>query len=90
MGVTGLTVEPGLLRVAAAFPDPPFDVPGEPPSDFDVELTQAVARELGLRWRLVRYEGPHRHAGRNLRPGGTNQPTQMPRRWARARCSWPT
>ena len=57
MGVTGLTVEPGLLRVAAAFPDPPFDVPGEPPSGFDVELTQAVARELGLRWRLVRYEG---------------------------------
>ena len=55
--MSGLTVEPGLLRVAAAFPDPPFDVAGEPPSGFDMELTQAVARELGLRWQLVRYEG---------------------------------
>jgi polar amino acid transport system substrate-binding protein len=45
------------LVVGAAFPDPPFDVPGSPPRGFDIELTQRIARELGLEWRLFRYDG---------------------------------
>jgi ABC-type amino acid transport substrate-binding protein len=47
----------GVLRVGAAFPDPPFEVAGDRPTGLDVELTQALAREMGLRWRAHRYEG---------------------------------
>jgi ABC-type amino acid transport substrate-binding protein len=53
----GLTKKPGILRVGAAFPDPPFEVPGEPPTGFDVDLMQAVAAELGLRLEVVPYRG---------------------------------
>jgi polar amino acid transport system substrate-binding protein len=45
------------LRVGAAFPDPPFEVVGGPPTGVDVELMQAVARDLGLTWQLHRYDG---------------------------------
>jgi polar amino acid transport system substrate-binding protein len=52
-------VEPGVLSVAAALPDPPFELDaGGEPSGFDVALMQAIAGELGLRWRLVRFRGP--------------------------------
>jgi polar amino acid transport system substrate-binding protein len=52
-------VEPGVLSVAAALPDPPFELDaGGAPAGFDIALMQAVAGELGLRWRLVRFEGP--------------------------------
>jgi ABC-type amino acid transport substrate-binding protein len=43
--------------VAAAFPDPPFDDAGRPPSGLDIDLMRAVARHLGCD-----YE-PHRYAG---------------------------
>jgi polar amino acid transport system substrate-binding protein len=46
-----------MLRVGAAFPDPPFDAAGEPSSGFDVDLMRAVAAELDLRWEVVRYRG---------------------------------
>jgi ABC-type amino acid transport substrate-binding protein len=52
-----LTIEPGVLRVGAAMPDPPFEIPGATPSGFDIAFMQAVAGELGLRWRLVRFQG---------------------------------
>lgn len=45
------------LRVASAFPDPPFEVTGPPPSGLDVDLMTAVAARLGRR--LV----PHRYTG---------------------------
>jgi ABC-type amino acid transport substrate-binding protein len=45
------------LRVGAAFPDPPFEVAGDPPSGFDVELMHAIARELDRTWELHRYDG---------------------------------
>jgi len=48
---------PAALRVASAFPDPPFDVASDPPSGLDVDLMQAVARHLGRRDELHRYDG---------------------------------
>jgi polar amino acid transport system substrate-binding protein len=51
------TAAESVLRVGSAFPDPPFDVPGPEPTGLDVELTQAIARHLGRRWELHRYDG---------------------------------
>jgi polar amino acid transport system substrate-binding protein len=45
------------LRVASAFPDPPFDDARHPPAGLDVDLMRAVARHLGRE-----YE-PHGYAG---------------------------
>ncbi len=51
-------VEPGTMAVASAFPDPPFELDRDgSPTGFDVELIQAVCRELGVVWKLVRYDG---------------------------------
>jgi ABC-type amino acid transport substrate-binding protein len=47
----------GRLRVASAFPDPPFEVPGHPPTGLDVELMTAIAHELGRPYDLHHYEG---------------------------------
>src|SRR6516162_7691943 len=48
----------GILCVASAFPDPPFELTdGTTPTGFDVELMQAIGAELGLQWRLVHYTG---------------------------------
>ena len=45
---------PGVLCVASAFPDPPFEpMDGATPTGFDVELMQAICAELGLQWRLL-------------------------------------
>jgi ABC-type amino acid transport substrate-binding protein len=54
--VSGMTSGP-VLRVGSAFPDPPFEVDGEPASGFDVALLQEIARELGREWELHRYTG---------------------------------
>ncbi len=40
-----------------AFPDPPFEVPGMPPSGLDVDLVHAIAAGLGRPVELHRYEG---------------------------------
>ncbi|HET7717691.1 MAG TPA: ABC transporter substrate-binding protein [Bauldia sp.] len=53
--MAGLTITPGVLRVASAFPDPPFEV--EPDTGFDAELMQRICAALGLKWQLVKYEG---------------------------------
>ena len=53
------TLVPGTLTVASAIPDPPFEMfVDRQPAGFDVELMQAVCADLGLVWRLRRYEGP--------------------------------
>ena len=49
------TITPGVLKVASAFPDPPFEV--EPDAGFDAELMQRICAGLGLKWQLVKYEG---------------------------------
>ncbi|MCX2930262.1 ABC transporter substrate-binding protein [Mycobacterium sp. CVI_P3] len=56
-----------VLRVGAAFPDPPFNsagsIPGSlrscPPEDsgLDIDLMTAIAEQLGAEARFVRYEG---------------------------------
>lgn len=46
------------LRVASALPDPPFEYfAGSTPCGFDIELTQAIARELQCDWVLVPFSG---------------------------------
>jgi ABC-type amino acid transport substrate-binding protein len=49
--------EAHVLRVGSAFPDPPFEVAGPPPTGFDVALTQAIAGQMGWAWELHRYDG---------------------------------
>jgi len=52
------TVMPGVLCVGSALPDPPFEfMDANEPRGFDVELTRAIAAELGLEWRLSPYTG---------------------------------
>ena len=52
------TNTPGVLRVASALPDPPFEfLEGMTPTGFDVELMQAICAELNLEWQLARYNG---------------------------------
>jgi polar amino acid transport system substrate-binding protein len=54
----GLTHEPGVLVVAAAFPDPPFEVEEDGrETGFDIELIRAIGGELGLTVRLEKYTG---------------------------------
>ena len=44
-----LTLEPGVLRVASAFPDPPFEVTvGGKETGFDTELMHLICDDLGL------------------------------------------
>jgi ABC-type amino acid transport substrate-binding protein len=45
------------LRVASAFPDPPFDIDSDPPAGLDADLMRAVASRLGRRYELHRYDG---------------------------------
>lgn len=54
---TGLTKLEGILQVGSAFPDPPFEVEGEKLGGFDMDLIQAIAKELGLTVEIHRYEG---------------------------------
>ena len=51
------TLAAGVLSVGAASPDPPFELGGNPPAGLDIDLTRALAAEMGLGWRLVRYAG---------------------------------
>jgi ABC-type amino acid transport substrate-binding protein len=49
--------KPRPLRVASAFPDPPFEIPGPPASGLDIELVQAIAAKLGRPYESHHYEG---------------------------------
>ena len=53
-----LTLNPGTLIVASAYPDPPFDVieRGEP-GGFDIEMMRSICAQLGVTLRPVRYSG---------------------------------
>jgi polar amino acid transport system substrate-binding protein len=53
-----LTLTPGALTVASAYPDPPFDIiEGGSSSGFDIELMRAICAQLGLVLQPVRYSG---------------------------------
>jgi ABC-type amino acid transport substrate-binding protein len=42
-----LTLQPGTLSVASAYPDPPFDlIEAGSPSGFDIELMRAICAQL--------------------------------------------
>jgi ABC-type amino acid transport substrate-binding protein len=52
------TIEAGTMRIGSAFPDPPFEVERDGvDTGFDAELMRAVCGQIGLRWRLVKYDG---------------------------------
>jgi polar amino acid transport system substrate-binding protein len=54
----GLTLTPGTLVVASAYPDPPFDlIENGSASGFDIELMRAICAQLGLAMQPVRYSG---------------------------------
>jgi polar amino acid transport system substrate-binding protein len=56
--MTELTLKPGVLQVASAFPDPPFEVNIDgKDTGFDIELMQLICDDLGLAWQPVRYTG---------------------------------
>jgi polar amino acid transport system substrate-binding protein len=53
-----LTLTPGTLLVASAYPDPPFDImENGAASGFDIELMRAICAQLGLALRPVPYTG---------------------------------
>jgi ABC-type amino acid transport substrate-binding protein len=53
-----LVTTTGVLRIGAALPDPPFELMEDgKPAGFDIELTQAIASDLALEWRLVPFQG---------------------------------
>lgn len=45
-----------VLKVGSALPDPPFEVPGDPATGLDIDLTRAIAAQLGWGWELHRFE----------------------------------
>lgn len=53
--MAGLTLAPGVLKVASAFPDPPFEV--APDTGFDAALMERICAALGLRREPVKYAG---------------------------------
>src|SRR6266487_5566648 len=54
----GLTLTPGSLVVASAYPDPPFDlIQDGSATGFDIELMRAVCAQLRLALQPVRYAG---------------------------------
>lgn len=53
------TIEAGTMLIGSAFPNPPFEVErDELDTGFDAELMRAVCGQVGLRWKLVKYDGP--------------------------------
>ena len=54
----GLTLSPGTLVVASAYPDPPFDlIEDGSATGFDIELMRAICAQLRLALQPVRYSG---------------------------------
>jgi ABC-type amino acid transport substrate-binding protein len=53
-----LTLHPGSLVVASAFPDPPFDIlENGAPTGFDIELMRAICAQMGLAFKPAPYAG---------------------------------
>ncbi len=52
------TIQPGVLIVRSAYPDPPFEVmDGTVATGFDIDLMRTICRRLGLELRTVAFEG---------------------------------
>jgi polar amino acid transport system substrate-binding protein len=52
-----LTLTPGTLIVASAYPDPPFDIKDGSAGGFDIELMRAICAQLGLTLQPEAYTG---------------------------------
>jgi polar amino acid transport system substrate-binding protein len=52
-----LTLNPGTLIVASAYPDPPFDIKDGSAGGFDIELMRAICAQLGLTLQPEAYTG---------------------------------
>ena len=52
-----LTLTPGTLIVASAYPDPPFDIKDGSAGGFDIELMRAICAQLKLSLQPVPYSG---------------------------------
>jgi len=52
-----LTLTPGTLIVASAYPDPPFDIMDGSAGGFDIELMRAICAQLGLTLQPQAYSG---------------------------------
>ena len=52
------TIDSGTLLIGSVFPNPPFELERDgADTGFDAELMRAVCGQLGLRWKLVKYDG---------------------------------
>jgi polar amino acid transport system substrate-binding protein len=50
-----LTLKPGALIVASAYPDPPFELADGSENGFDIDLIRAICQQLGLTLKRERY-----------------------------------
>jgi polar amino acid transport system substrate-binding protein len=50
-----LTLKAGILTVASAYPDPPFELADGSENGFDIDLMRAICAQLGLQLRRQRY-----------------------------------
>lgn len=50
-----LTLKPGMLVVASAYPDPPFELADGSENGCDIDLIRAICRQLGLTLQRERY-----------------------------------
>jgi polar amino acid transport system substrate-binding protein len=50
-----LTLKPGMLTVASAYPDPPFELADGSENGFDIDLIRAICKQLGLTLQRERY-----------------------------------
>ena len=56
--MTIATIDPGILQVGSANPDPPFELMCDgKPAGFDIEFMKAICAELGLTWQACGYTG---------------------------------
>ena len=49
------TLKPGVLTVASAYPDPPFELADGSENGFDIDLMRAICGQLGLSLSRTRY-----------------------------------
>jgi len=49
------TLQPGILTVTSAYPDPPFELADGSENGFDIELMSLVCRHLNLQLSRQRY-----------------------------------
>jgi polar amino acid transport system substrate-binding protein len=50
-----LTLKPGILKVASAYPDPPFELADGSENGFDIDQMRAICAHLGLQLQRQRY-----------------------------------